>query len=399
MKKGLLNGMFALGVCLITMTCSSPAPIQGTISDWEPDEWNDYIYLIDPGSWSRLAASYQGTVLDSFQIDEQGRFALPAGRLPRATEPQVWQLALQPEGSEYLNQLTNEEPDSSNYFPLVYLEGEHIQIEAEAQRFQGSFTIDHPSVANAAMLQLRDIRHLAFKEYLQEKAAANGLLKQEEALLNYQNKLFAFAKQTPQLLPALTAIRWASIDHYYERVPEALFAQAQKWKAKAPNHPWVQELVARADPDQLPLMIGEQIPDAILPILNGDTIAIQNLLAKEITILDLWASWCAPCRIENREVLGPLWEQYHSRGLGILGYALEAERSIWLSAMRNDNADRWPQASHLNGDDSPFFQTLGIRTIPANFLIDQQGRVLAKNLHGTELEDFIVDFFQKKQEY
>lgn len=396
MKKGLRNSMFALGVCLMTMTCSSPAPIQGTISNWEPDEWKDYIYLIDPGSWSRLAASYQGKVLDSFQIDEQGRFALPAGRLSPATEPQLWQLALQPEGAEYLNQLANESPDSSNYFPLVYREGEYIQIEAEAQRFQGSFSIDRPSDANAAMLQLRSVRQLAFEEYLQEEAMAKGLLKQEEALLHYQNKLFAFAEQTPQLLPALTAIRWASIDHYYERVPEALFAQAQKWKAKSPNHPWVKELVARADPKQLPLMIGEQIPAATLPVLNGDSLPIQDLLAKEITILDLWASWCAPCRIENREVLGPLWEQYHSMGLGIIGYALEAERSTWLSAIRKDNTGHWPQASHLNGDDSPFFQTLGIRTIPANFLLDQQGRVLAKNLHGTELEDFIADFFQKK---
>lgn len=383
------------GLIVLNTSCSSPAPVQGQLTDWEVGEWKDYIYLIEPGSWSNLAASYLGTVWDSIPIDAKGRFALPADRLPAVKEPQIWQLALQRPDNEYLNQLDNDQSDSSNYFPLVYQEGERIQIKAEADRFQGSFYIADPSEANSAMLELRDLRIRAFKEYLAEKATANGLLKQEEALLYYQKELFDFAEQSSELLPALMAIRWASVENYYERVPEQLFAQAQKWKDRAPEHPWVQELASRARPEELPLLIGAKLPNERLPMRSGDTLLIYDLLGSQLTILDLWASWCGPCRQENRQVLGPLWEKYADQGLEIIGYALEAERSAWLTAMQRDGADRWYQASHLNGDDSPFFQVLNIQTIPANFILDQEGLVLAKNLHGKELSNFVHQYFQK----
>lgn len=375
------------------MSCSGPEPVQGRLTDWKPGEWKEYIYLIESGKWSNLAASYLGIVRDSFPIDANGYFALPAERLPVAKEPQIWQLALQRPGTAYLNQLDNAYPDSSNYFPLVYQEGNQIRIQAESDLFQGSLSIIDPSEANTAMLALRDLRIRAFKEYLIEKAAAEGLLEEEQALLHYQEKLFAFAEKTTEVLVALTAIRWASVENYYERVPEQLFAQAQKWKKRAPEHPWVQELVSRASPEVLPLLIGGQLPDQRLPMVSGDTLQTHNLLGAELTILDLWASWCGPCRKENRQVLGPLWEQYAQQGLEIIGYALEAEQTTWLTAIQADRADRWPQASHLNGDDSPFFQSLNIQTIPANFILNKEGVVLAKNLHGSELKEFVHLFF------
>ncbi|MBL7810319.1 MAG: hypothetical protein JNN28_21025, partial [Saprospiraceae bacterium] len=55
----------------------------------------------------------------------------------------------------------------------------------------------------------------------------------------------------------------------------------------------------------------------------------------------------------------------------------------------------WPQASHLSGDDTPFMQTLRISTIPANFILDAQGKILAKNLHGEVLSRFITEYLQK----
>jgi thiol-disulfide isomerase/thioredoxin len=378
--------------------CSLKPPIYGTISGLEEGGWKPVIYLIDPSSWSNVASSYMGTVVDSFRIDEDGQFAIKAYKMPDIPEHQVLQLAIQKKGEAYPNQLNNDQPAKANYFPIVYKNGEVIEVQADANRFLGSFSIKDPSPNNIEMLRLRDVSVNAFREFLSEKEDTGGhdrLLHQERAKLNYQKSLLQFSQDTRHLLPGLIAIRWASVEAYYERIPELIFAQAEKWKNHSPNHPWVQELLATASKEGLPVMVGDEIPNYPLPLLAGDTIPLHQLLGSRLTILDLWASWCAPCRKENRDVLGPLWEEYHLAGLEIVGYALEAERATWIRAIEKDQAGRWWQASHLNGDDAPLFEALRIQTIPANFILDKGGKVLAKNLHGGELAVFVSEYLEQ----
>ncbi len=108
--------------------------------------------------------------------------------------------------------------------------------------------------------------------------------------------------------------------------------------------------------------------------------------------MDIWASWCAPCRKESREVLTPLWHDFQDKGLQIIGYSIDANENAWKSAILKDGAN-WKQASHLTGDSTPFMETLRITTIPANYLLDGDGKILAKNLHGDDLGDFVKRYF------
>jgi len=78
--------------------------------------------------------------------------------------------------------------------------------------------------------------------------------------------------------------------------------------------------------------------------------------------------------------------------LAIVGYALDSSPGAWKAAIQKDAA-AWPQASHLGGDSSPFLDTLHVTTIPANFLLDAGGKVVAKNLHGEALREFLSDYF------
>jgi thiol-disulfide isomerase/thioredoxin len=127
---------------------------------------------------------------------------------------------------------------------------------------------------------------------------------------------------------------------------------------------------------------------------TGDTTGLYKLLGQRLTLLDLWASWCAPCRRENRNVLVSLWDDYHNRGFQIVGYALDSERNIWQAAIEKDGAGRWPHASHLQGDDAPLMQQLRLSTIPANLLLNEQGVIVAKNLHGDALRAFVADYLK-----
>lgn len=280
--------------------------------------------------------------------------------------------------------------------PIIWQEGEQISISANAKTFQQSFSLENPSDTNKSLLKLRDIKLKAYRKYLQNKhwdvEQGSQLLDKEKALLNYQNQLMIFAKETNQFLPAMVALRWVSPSNDYERIPEFLFNQCNKWQSGDNDNPWVEELCAMSEESNLPILIGATFPEAQLPLLSGDVISLNETLGGKLTIIDLWASWCAPCRKENRDIMVPLWNEYNKKGLQIIGYGLESDKEAWKAAIIKDGVQSWPQASHLQGDDTPFLRALRIQTIPANFILDADGNVLKKNLHGEDLMNFVQDY-------
>lgn len=382
--------LFAIALMSLS-ACEGQPQLSGTIALEENNEWGKMVYLIAPGSWKGVGSSYVGTIIDSASLGPDGGFAFD--KLPPAPEPILLQLALQRVGERFPNRLDNERPATSNYFPLIWQDGERIVITAEADRFQATVAIRQPSPLNASMLELCALRQAAFAKYLEVDVASEDkhseLLAEEDALMDFQQQLMQFAEDSPYLLPALTAIRWVSIEGNYERIPEFLVTQAERWTAEQPEHPWVQQLAAVGDRRKLPVLIGDLLPDYPLPMLAGDTVSLHSLLGERLTLVDLWASWCGPCRVQNRDFLVPLWDQYHQQGFQIIGYGLEASPKAWARAIEADGAHRWPHASDLQGDDSPLFELLRLTTIPANFLLDAEGRVIAKNLHGEELKEYV----------
>lgn len=382
----------------IIFGCDKTLPLSGTISINGQSEWSPVVYLIDPQDWSNVASSFVGGVIDSAKIDANGHFKFD--KMPSVTEPRLLELAIQKkEGNHYPNRLENDDPNESNYFPIIYKQWESIEINTDAAHFQSRFSIKNPSAENTAMLALRDIRQAAYNKFL---AAGNHnthdettLLDEEKAKIAYQQAIMQFAQETPYLLPALTAIRWVSVEGNFERVPEFIVAQAERWNSLAPNNTWVKELNQKADRKLLPVLVGDNIPHYTLPMLSGKTQILPELLGKRLTILDLWASWCAPCRNENRNYLVPLWDKYHDKGFQIIGYALDSDANVWSKAIKKDGADRWFHASDLQGDNAALFKQLRLTSIPANFILDEKGRVLAKNLHGEELMRFVDDFFKR----
>lgn len=364
-------------------------PLSGNIAMEANSDWKPVVYLLDPKTWNGIGGSYLGAVLDSAIIQPDGSFSF--GKMPDAADAKLFELAIQQKTTAHANHLDNDDPGTSNYFPFIYKNGEALFVKAEATHFQRSFSIEKPSPENAALLQLRDIRQAAFDKYLGGKKDGKAhdeaaLLDEEAAKLSFQEPIMQFAEKTEYLLPALTAIRWVSVDGDYERVPEFIVIQAERWQAIAPEHPWVKQLAAKGDRKTLPVLVGDQIPlDYPMPLLSGDTVALKTLLGKRLTLLDFWASWCAPCRKENKNTLVSLWEKQHEAGFQIVGYALDASQGAWSTAIEKDGIGKWPHTSHLQGDDAPLFKALRMTSIPANFLLDENGKVLAKNLHGEEL--------------
>jgi thiol-disulfide isomerase/thioredoxin len=378
-------------ISLALIACHSPAGISGKISQTGDKELT--VYLIQPDGLWDVAASYFGEVIDSAEVKTDGSFEFE--HLPATSEPVLLEIALGIPGKEP-NYLQSGSADTSNFFPLVWQTGETLHITAKADAFQQSFSLQQPSAINKALLRLRDINQKAYQRYLAGKSwnVKDGmeLMAKEKARLEYQRELMDFADSTNYFIPAMVALRCVSPESDYERVPEFLVRQSEKWQRTHPDHPWLKKLQRASNPGSLPVLIGDVFPDPVIPLLSKDTLFLHDTLGKKLTIIDLWASWCAPCRLENREALGPLWEKYHKQGLQIVAYGLESDERSWREAAVRDEADRWVQASDLQGDDAYFMQRIRVETIPANFILDENGKVLAKNVHGEALMDTVRYF-------
>jgi thiol-disulfide isomerase/thioredoxin len=378
------------------MSCDSPAYISGRVDGGENKDIK--LYLIKPENLGDIAASYFGKVIDSAKVNANGSFEFH--NPPKTKEPVLFELAVQLSGMAP-NYLQTDDPLESNYMPILWQPGEPLQITTKLDAFQKSFSIEQPSVVNKALLLLSVINKKAYGTFLAGKQweveDGSQLLEKEHANLQYQIRLMAFADSTPYLIPALVALRWVSPTNDYERVPEFLVNQCNKWREKQGNHPWVKQLCKESDVANLPVLLGDVFPNLKLPMMTKDTLFLNNQLGDKLTIIDLWASWCAPCRKENREVLVPLWNDYHNQGLQIIAYALEIDESSWRTAAENDGANRWLQCSDLQGDyGTPFLKSVCVRTIPANFILDDKGVVIAKNIHGEALKELVKSRIRKK---
>ena len=133
-----------------------------------------------------------------------------------------------------------------------------------------------------------------------------------------------------------------------------------------------------------PINVGELAPDFTAPSLDGENITLSENLGK-VTLIDFWAAWCRPCRIENPNLVR-LYKKYNSSGLQIIGVSLDRTKEQWEKAILDDNLP-WIHVSNLDFWNDPIARQYSIRAIPQSFLLDENGYVIAKNLRGLNLEE------------
>ena len=138
-----------------------------------------------------------------------------------------------------------------------------------------------------------------------------------------------------------------------------------------------------------PIEVGEIAPDFTAPSIDGPDVTLSNeLVNNKVTLLDFWAAWCRPCRIENPNLVR-LHKKYKDAGFDIIGVSLDRTREQWEQAVIDDNLP-WTQVSNLNFWNDPVARRYSIRAIPQSYLLNKEGLVMGKNLRGQELEDRIL---------
>ncbi len=143
-----------------------------------------------------------------------------------------------------------------------------------------------------------------------------------------------------------------------------------------------------------PISVGHKAPDFTTGGLDGNPVKLSDFKGKYV-ILDFWASWCVPCRHENPNVVKQ-YQKFKPSGLNILSVSLDTSKAAWRQAIAADKLT-WQHASDRKGFDGPTERLYRINQIPSNFIIDPQGTIIAKNVVGPDLEEFLNKTFSKPQ--
>lgn len=139
------------------------------------------------------------------------------------------------------------------------------------------------------------------------------------------------------------------------------------------------------------IVAGMDAPDIALPDRDGQIRRLSDLRGK-VVLIDFWASWCRPCRMENPNVVN-VYKRYKDKGFEIFSVSLDNNREAWLKAIEVDGLV-WPNhVSDLRGWSSAGGRLYGISSIPATVLVGPDGKVLARNLRGAELERKLAEIF------
>lgn len=131
------------------------------------------------------------------------------------------------------------------------------------------------------------------------------------------------------------------------------------------------------------LNIGDQVPDFKAPQPNGEELSLEEAKGK-YTLIEFWASWCGPCRIENPNLV-KVYQKHHEKGFNIIGVSLDRNQVAWEKAIEKDNLN-WPHVSNLKFWQDPIARLFSVTFIPQNYLIDEEGKIVAKNLRAISLD-------------
>lgn len=203
----------------------------------------------------------------------------------------------------------------------------------------------------------------------------------DEYMKAFSIEALSFAEANKDNLAGFYAISMLDAVEY----EEARLHYAEGLKGKFPNNKLVQDFVAKMNRVK-PVAKGQPAIDFQSTAPNGHIIKLSDFKGKYV-LLDFWASWCGPCRQENPNIVKQ-YNRFKNKNFTILGVSLDGDRDKWLKAIEDDKLD-WTHVSDLDEWNSAIARQYQVAAIPASFLIDPSGKIIAKNLRGHELEEFL----------
>lgn len=334
----------------------------------------------------------QPVIVDSAVLDKNGSFTLQT----KANEESVYNLRL-----------------DQDMYPFVSFinDSKHITINADFNNEKDLYTVKNSPASEALRSylnatgskmrsiyntdQLLDSAHRSnmndslINTYTAQRDAAVKELKQYTAdFISKSNSpaLTLFALGSYESVAGNPAFKLESFTH--EEINDII----NKTAAQHPDNKAIASIKSSLQQQQQPASqtaattswLNKPAPNFTLPDVNGKPVSLSSFKGKYV-LVDFWASWCGPCRMENPNVV-QAYQQFKDKNFTILGVSLDQKKEPWLKAIKDDNL-AWTQVSDLRFWDSEVVNLYGFEGIPFNVLIDPNGVVIGEGLRGAELDN------------
>ena len=173
------------------------------------------------------------------------------------------------------------------------------------------------------------------------------------------------------------------VNEYAEILPNSIYIKQYQEQIKAREDQLAQQAAMEAASNKF--TIGSEAPDFTQKMPNGKDLKLSDLRGK-VVLIDFWASWCKPCRMENPNLV-KAYNEYKDKGFTILGVSLDKDRQSWINAIAQDGLVWESHVSDLQFWNNAAAKEYGVQSIPAAFLIDENGIIIGRDLRGQALED------------
>lgn len=288
-----------------------------------------------------------------------------------------------------------------NIFDMVAQNGDDIKFKTDVADVNHSYEVSGSATSEKVkefnkISNIYGAKNSKLSDEYTAKSAALG--KESDSLLkiympqfqkniaDYSVEVLKFVNDNKKSLAGFYAA--TSLDQY--KYEQQLVAYADAIKDDFKDNPAVQTFVKQMEVIK-PISVGHKAPEFTINSIDGKQVKLSDYKGKYV-MLDFWASWCGPCRQENPNVVKQ-YGIYKDKGFNILGVSLDTEKKDWDEAVKKDNLT-WAHASDLQRFEGPTEKLYHIEAIPSNFIIDPQGTIVAKNVTGADLEDFLKKTFK-----
>ncbi len=202
--------------------------------------------------------------------------------------------------------------------------------------------------------------------------------------------MMALSQQIAQRVPVFNITEDLA---YFEKVDKALFEKYPNSKDVQQLHKFMEQ-VKNPPQQQQPATsfgIGNEVPNITEKNPDGKELSLNSLRGNYV-LLDFWAGWCRPCRMESPNLV-TTYNKYHKKGFEIFQVSLDQKREMWTDAIEKDKLGQWSHVSDLGYWQSKHAQAYGIQSIPASYLLDPEGKVIGINLRGEQLGAKLAEIY------
>ncbi|MBE9469511.1 MAG: AhpC/TSA family protein [Bacteroidetes bacterium] len=306
----------------------------------------------------------------------------------------------------------------NNYIRLIVKPGEKIKIIADANDLSGTYNVEGSEESSLvkelnkhlsnSMIRLDSLNVIynnnqnnpKLDSIIQELTqTSNEIFQNEKNFLvsfieEHKSSLASYVALSQKISQRVALLNPAKDFKYFELVDSALSVSYPDINITKLLNSFVEKTKMQIKKEQTNAKnfgIGSVPPDIALPTPKGDTISLYSLRG-EYVLLDFWAAWCNPCRMENPNLVAN-YKKFHHKGFEIFQVSLDRKKDDWVKAIRDDRLT-WHHVSDLKFWKSSAAQLYKIQSIPASYLLDKEGKIIGKNLRGPALEQKLNKLFE-----